>query len=152
MTFKVQSVHLLPHPPPVHGSQLCVRVPRVCGCRRHSKAVMAKLYEETTRRVSSYYLCRALHALGARRQYILNDADHAAVAAAAQDFSENGTLTIQSEYYTVESETPSTAIQSEYWSSWARVCMQVCMCQHASASVRPAFSEGGGESCVEEAL
>lgn len=113
---------------------------------------MAKLYEETTRRVSSYYLCRALHALGARRQYILNDADHAAVAAAAQDFSENGTLTIQSEYYTVESETPSTAIQSEYWSSWARVCMQVCMCQHASASVRPAFSEGGGESCVEEAL
>ena len=27
MTFKVQSVHLLPHPPPGHGSQLCVRVP-----------------------------------------------------------------------------------------------------------------------------
>ena len=99
-------------------------------------------------RVSSSQLRQATHdSFGARiTEYFLSVAGHDVVA--AQDFSENGTITIT---HLVRQ------VQSEYWytewsSSSAPPPCEAIMC-HASCTHCPAFSEGGGESnCVEEAL
>ena len=102
--------------------------------------------------VSSPRLRKTTHdSFGARiKEYFLNAADNDAVAAAAQDFSENGTITMS---YSVAVR----QMQSEYWytewsSSSAPPPCAAYMC-HASSTQCPAFSEGVGESnCVEEAL